>query len=102
MRWKARYTGKGVDSNIRLNNAKTAGSNPPFLFVGDRIRHDFYVSVDVNEDKPSARFYAGVNNAFNSVSPFLPAGTASGGSVNFSGSYDIVGRYFYTGFEVKF
>lgn len=102
LRWKVRYTGKGVDSNIRLNNATTAGSNPPFLHVGDRVRHDFYVSVNVNEDKPSARFYAGVNNAFNSVSPFLPAGTASGGSVNFSGSYDIVGRYFYTGFEVKF
>ena len=102
LRWKARYTGKAVDSNIRLANAEAAGSNPPFLHVGDRVRHDFYASVDVTDNRPGLRLYGGVNNAFNSISPFLPSGTASGGDANISGSYDVVGRYFYAGFEMKF
>ncbi|MFV0644258.1 MAG: TonB-dependent receptor domain-containing protein [Sphingomonadaceae bacterium] len=103
LRWKARYTGPGVDSNIRLANAQAAGSNPPFLHVGSRVRHDFYLSFDIDPDQTGdMRFYAGVNNAFNSISPFLPSGTYSGGSNNYSGSYDIVGRYMYAGFEVKF
>lgn len=102
LRWKARYTGKAVDSNIRLANAQAAGANPPFLHVGDRVRHDFYASIDVTENRPGLRVYGGVNNAFNSVSPFLPSGTASGSDANISGSYDVAGRYFYTGVEVKF
>ena len=104
LRWKARYLGKAVDSNTRLAIAEAAGSNPPFLWVGDRVRHDFYASLDIDgeDDGPGMRVYAGVNNAFNSTSPFLPSGTSSGGSANVSGHYDVVGRYFYTGFEAKF
>lgn len=103
LRWKARYLGKAVDSNIRLANALAAGSNPPFLYVGDRIKHDFYISQDIEDDQgPDLRVYAGVNNAFNSASPFLPSGTTSGGTTNVSGAYDVVGRYFYVGFEAKF
>jgi len=102
LRWKLRYTGKAVDSNLRLAAAEKAGSNPPFLRIGDRIRHDFYASVDVPSAGNDFRAYAGVNNAFNSVSPFLPSGTASGSSQNVSGDYDVIGRYFYLGFEAKF
>lgn len=102
LRWKARYLGKAVDSNVRLANAIAAGSNPPFLHVGDRVKHDFYVSVDVKGMGPGFRIYGGINNAFNSKSPFLPSGTESGGSSNVSGAYDIVGRAFNIGFEAKF
>lgn len=103
LRWKAKYLGDAVDSNIRLAVAQAAGSNPPFLRVGEQVRHDFYVSYDVAEDTgPEMRIYAGVNNAFNSTSPFLPSGTTSGGTANVSGNYDVVGRYFYVGFETKF
>ena len=103
LRWKARYTGPAVDSNIRLANAESVGSNPPFLHVGSRVRHDFYLSFDLDPDQlGEMRFYTGVNNAFNSRSPFLPSGTVQGGSNNFSGYYDIIGRYVYAGFEVKF
>lgn len=102
LRWKARYTGKAVDSNQRLAIAEAAGSNPPFLRVGDRWRHDFYASFDIPSGSRELRFYTGVNNAFNSVSPFLPSGTVSGGSQNQSGQYDVIGRYVYAGFEAKF
>jgi len=102
LRWKARYTGKAVDSNARLAIAEAAGSNPPFLRVGDRWRHDFYASVDVPAGDRDLRLYTGVNNAFNSTSPFLPSGTISGSSQNISGEYDVIGRYFYLGFEAKF
>ena len=102
LRWRAMYTGKGVDSNIRLRDATAAGSNPPFLHIGERIRHDLYASFDVKGKGSDMRFYLGIRNAFNSTSPFLPSGTASGGTGNFSGSYDVTGRYFYTGFEAKF
>ncbi|WP_033074411.1 TonB-dependent receptor [Sphingopyxis sp. MWB1] len=102
LRWKARYTGKAVDSNERLAIAREAGSNPPFLHVGDRWRHDFYASMEVPAGDRELRLYAGVNNAFNSTSPFLPSGTVSGSSQNIAGEYDVIGRYFYTGFEAKF
>lgn len=102
LRWKARYTGKAVDSNERLAIAREAGSNPPFLHVGDRWRHDFFASVEVPAGNRDLRLYAGVNNAFNSISPFLPSGTVSGSSQNIAGEYDVIGRYFYTGFEAKF
>lgn len=102
LRWKAKYTGKAVDSLLRAAVAEAAGSKPPFLYLGDRIRHDFYASFDIEDKGPEMRFYLGVNNAFNSVSPFLPSGTNTGSSTNYSGFYDVTGRYFYTGFEAKF
>lgn len=102
LRWKARYTGDAVDSNQRLAIANAAGSNPPFLRVGDQVRHDFYASVDVPGSRRDMRFYAGINNAFDSKSPFLPTGTVSGSSQNITGDYDEIGRYFYVGFEAKF
>ena len=102
LRWKARYTGKAVDSNDRLAIAEAAGSKPPFLRIGDRWRHDFYASVEVPAGDRNLRLYTGVNNAFNSISPFLPSGTISGSSQNISGDYDVIGRYFYAGFEAKF
>ncbi len=102
--WAGRfvYTGKAVDSNLRLAMAEAAGSNPPFLRIGDRVRHDFYASVDLPSAGNDFLTYAGVNNAFNSVSPYLSSGTASGSSQNLSGDYDVIGRYLYVGFEAKF
>jgi outer membrane receptor protein involved in Fe transport len=102
LRWKIRYTGKAVDSNQRLAVAEAAGSNPPFLHVGDRVRHDFYASLEVPSAGRDFRIYTGVNNVFDSKSPFLPTGTVSGSSQNITGDYDEIGRYFYVGFEAKF
>lgn len=48
------------------------------------------------------RLYTGVNNAFDSKSPFPPTGTVSGSSQNITGDYDEIGRYFYVGSEAKF
>ena len=102
LRWKTRYTGKGVDSNQRLAVAQTAESRPPYLWVGDRWKHDIYASVEMPTDDRELRLYAGVNNLFNSKSPFMPNGTVSGSSTNFTGEYDEMGRYFYVGFEANF
>lgn len=102
LRWKARYIGKAVDSNERLAIAQASGSSPPFLHVGDRVRHDFYASFVIPNYAQRLQLYTGINNAFNSISPFLPSGTVSGSSRNVSGDYDIMGRYFYAGFNAKF
>lgn len=48
------------------------------------------------------RLSLGVNNIFNDVGPFLPAGTDSGGSSNFNGVYDIGGRFLYGQVYVTF
>ncbi len=102
LRWKTRYIGKAVDSNKRLAIAEAAGSNPPFLRVGDRWKHDIYASLDVPAGEEAFRLYAGVNNLFNSKSPFMPSGTVSGSALNTTNEYDDIGRYFYLGFEANF
>lgn len=102
LRWKARYTGKAVDSLERLAIAQAAGSNPPFLHIDASWRHDFYASLEIPSEKGKLRLYAGVNNAFDKISPFLPSGTDSGSSQNISGEYDVIGRYLYIGAELKF
>jgi hypothetical protein len=48
------------------------------------------------------RFYGGVKNLFNSITPFLPSGTESGRLVNENTVYDIAGRRFYVGVTVRF
>src|SRR3546814_4301022 len=75
---------------------------PVFLNVGDGWEHDLFLSFDVDSAGKESRLYGGVNNLFNSVSPFLPSGTESGRLTNQNGVYDIAGRRFYLGATVKF
>src|SRR3546814_2684471 len=46
-----------------------------FLNIGDVWEHDLFLSFDVDSGGRDFRLYGGVNNLFNSISPFLPTGT---------------------------
>ncbi|WP_182911867.1 TonB-dependent receptor [Sphingomonas cavernae] len=102
VRWTTNYTGKALDSRDRRDDAIAAGiTNPLYLYLGDRWRHDAYVSMEPEAIK-GFKLYAGIRNLFNSISPFLPDGTVNGDPLNFSGDYDVAGRSFYAGIEFKF
>jgi outer membrane receptor protein involved in Fe transport len=102
--WRTTYTGRAVDDLDRVAAAKAAGlTDPLFLYIGDRWRHDIYVSIEPEAIRdPRIKVYAGIRNLTNSVGPFLPTGTNSGSFTNYSGQYDVSGRSFYAGVELKF
>src|SRR3546814_20022095 len=62
---------------------------PVFLNIGDVWEHDLFLSFDVDSAGKEFRLYGGVNNLFNSVSPFLPRGTETGRLTNQNGVPDL-------------
>lgn len=108
IRWTTTYYGKINDSNIlrdqyqALLATNPAAEVPIFLNIGDVWEHDLFLSFDVESGGREFRLYGGVNNLFNSTSPFLPTGTEAGRLTNQNGVYDIAGRRFYVGATVKF
>lgn len=104
MSWRTTYTGRAVDSLERVAAARAAGfTDPLFLNIGDRWRHDLYVSIEPEPIRnPRIKIYAGIRNLTDSIGPFLPDGTDSGSFTNYSGQYDVSGRSFYAGVEVRF
>ena len=102
IRWRTRYVGAVVDSNERVRYFEERGvTDPLFLDLPAQWRHDIYASIS-----PPAidglRLYAGVNNIFDKISPFMPSGTDSGGSDNYATSYDRIGRFAYVGASLRF
>src|SRR3546814_11539092 len=75
---------------------------PYYLNIGDVWEHDLFLSFDVDSGDREFRLYGGVNNLFNSISPFLPPGTHPGRLTNQNGVYANAGRRFYIGATVKF
>lgn len=102
LRWRTNYIGKVVDSNDQKLFFQERGiSDPLFLKIGSEITHDLNVSYRfAGGDSTELELFAGVNNIFDNLSPFLPSGTISGGNDNFSGQYDIVGRSVFAGFRL--
>lgn len=108
IRWTTTYYGKINDSNQLRDDYRALLANNPdaevpiFLNIGDVWEHDLFLSFDVDSGGKEFRLYGGVNNLFNSISPFLPTGTEAGRLTNQEGVYDIAGRRFYVGATVKF
>jgi len=108
IRWTTTYYGKINDSNqlrdryLALLETNPDAEVPYFLNIGDVWEHDLFLSFDVDSGGREFRLYGGVNNLFDSTSPFLPSGTESGRLTNQNGVYDIAGRRFYVGATVKF
>lgn len=109
LRWSSTYYGRIKDSNILANRyEELLATNPnaevpQFLNIGDVWEHDLFLSFDIRPDSgPDFRLYGGVNNLFDSISPFLPSGTESGRLTNQNGVYDIAGRRFYVGATMRF
>src|SRR3546814_6219246 len=107
-RWTTTYYGKINDSNsladqyAALLEINPNAEVPIFLNIGDVWEHDLFLSFDLDSGGKEFRLYGGVNNLFNSVSPFLPSGPESGRWTNQNGVYDIAGRRFYVGATVNF
>ena len=108
IRWSTTYYGKINDSNVlrdqylALLATNPDAEVPTYLYIGDVWEHDLFVSFDVDSGGKEFRLYGGVNNLFDSTSPFLPTGTEAGRLTNQNGVYDIAGRRFYIGATVKF
>jgi outer membrane receptor protein involved in Fe transport len=76
---------------------------PSYLNIGDVWEHDVFVSYDFDiRGNLGLRLYAGVNNLFNGITPFLPSGTESGRLTNENTVYEIAGRRFFAGATLRF
>lgn len=109
IRWTTTYYGKIKDSNALRDRYEALletvpdAEEPTYLYIGDVIENDVFLSYDVKVGRGKAfRLYGGVNNLFDRTSPFLPSGTESGRLTNQNGVYDIAGRRFYIGASVEF
>lgn len=108
-RWTTTYYSSIHDSNtlreryLDLLETVPDAEVPYYLNIGDKWEHDIFISYDFDIGAGSdVRLYAGVNNLFNSISPFLPSGTESGRLTNQNSIYDIAGRRFYAGATLRF
>lgn len=107
-RWTTTYYSGINDSNSlrdryrELLDTLPTAEVPFYLNIGDVWEHDVFVSYDFDIGDGGLRLYAGVNNLFDSISPFLPSGTESGRLTNQNGIYDIAGRRFYAGATLRF
>ena len=93
---------------LRVKNPELIHSPRPYLYrvaihVLDERRtshREQHVHYEFGR-KDRFRLFFGVNNIGDNNGPFLPTGTNSGSSRNFSSTYDPVGRFFYTGLNIK-
>jgi len=110
IRWTVQYFSEILDSRERLEAYRELlqtlpnAEFPLFLEIPEVWEHDLFLSFDVpfNDDASEFRFFFGINNVFNEVSPFLPTGTDSGRNANYNSAYDVAGRRFYTGVRLEF
>ena len=79
-----------------------APGDPAYFSIGSQAYHNIYVGYTLRS-RPTIRFYAGVNNLFDDLGPFLPSGLDSGNSRNIVSSLnDLDGREFYLGARFAF
>lgn len=94
--WTTLYQSGGVDDNdvLPTDNA--------YFKVGSQDYHNFYMRYSFR-DNPRFSIYAGVNNVFDDLGPFMPDGLNSGGSQNLTSVLnDLEGREFFGGVRVAF
>lgn len=102
VRWRTAYTGPAVDSNERMVFFENRSiSDPLFLNVGDEWVHSIHAQYQLTST-PAVTLFAGVNNIFDNLGPFLPDGTVSGGTNNFASEYGSIGRFLYFGATFSF
>lgn len=94
--WTTLFKSGGVDD-------KDVGPGDPAYFsIGSQSYHNFYIGYTLRR-RPTVRLYAGVNNVFDDLGPFLPSGLDSGNSRNIVSSLnDLDGREFYLGARLAF
>lgn len=94
--WTTVYRSGGVDDNAVLPGEDA------FFRADAQDYHNFYVGYSFREN-PRLSIYAGVNNVFDKVGPFMPDGLNYGSSQNLTSSLnDLEGREFFGGVRVQF
>lgn len=94
--WTTLFKSGGVDDK------DVAPGDPAYFSIGSQAYHNIYVGYTLRS-RPTIRFYAGVNNLFDDLGPFLPSGLDSGNSRNIVSSLnDLDGREFYLGARFAF
>lgn len=103
IKWSAVYLGPTVDSHQMEAYFKDNGiTDPMFLNVPAYWRHDISFKILPWPHKPDLRFFGTIRNVFNNHGPFLPDGTDSGSSLNYSSVFDVRGRTITLGLETRF
>ncbi|MCJ2182555.1 TonB-dependent receptor [Novosphingobium sp. 1949] len=101
--WTTVYIGKALDSNDAAAAFAAAGiTDPLFLHVPAYWRHDLNFRLTPPLANPNLRIFGTVRNVFNKYGPFLPSGTESGNSYNYSSVYGVTGRVFTLGVQFEF
>ncbi len=92
------YQGGGVD-DIESDPNPTDNR---FFRVGGQDYHRIYAGYDFGPDR-NYRIFAGVNNLFDDLGPFVPTGLDNGSSRNIVTSLnDAAGREFYAGVRLRY
>ncbi len=94
--WTTLFKSGGVDDK------DVAPGDPAYFHIGSQAYHNFYIGYTLR-NRPTVRLYAGVNNVFDDLGPFLPSGLDNGNSRNIVSSLnDLDGREFYVGARFAF
>ncbi|KVX02383.1 TonB-dependent receptor [Shewanella frigidimarina] len=99
--WSTRYWGKVVDSRSGDNfNYTDFDSLTTYNEVDAVFYHDMNLRYNFTNTFEGT---FGVRNVFDKTPPMLPQGTSGSTGINtVSEAYDVTGRYFYAGVNVKF
>ncbi|MBI1686106.1 TonB-dependent receptor plug domain-containing protein [Caulobacter hibisci] len=103
VQWSANYVGEAVDDNdLAAAFAEAGVTNPLYLNVDAFWRHDLSVKFFPDPKNKDLRVFGTVKNVFDNQGPFLPDGTESGSSYNYSAVYGVSGRAYTLGLQVAF
>lgn len=104
--YKLRYVGKQTVDFFETQNEidgrpPTDADRTERVFLPDVFYHNFRLGIEPEGSR--FRFYAGVDNAFDTAPPFGLDGTGATGIIGGGAAiFDNIGRYFYAGAEVNF
>jgi outer membrane receptor protein involved in Fe transport len=99
LRYQARYIGKMTIGTYEAQHSFD-GKPPQNADLTSEVWYPatWYHNVRLGATiSKKYEFYAGVDNLFDTMPPFLVTGTGAGSAI-----YDNVGRFFYAGFKLKF
>lgn len=109
LRYKVEYFSSILDSRARWEQYQEVleevpnAERPLFLRFPAVWEHSIGGSYEFDLGKSELRISAGINNIFDRISPFAPDGAVeTGRRTNFNRNYDVRGRRYYLGAEIRF
>ncbi|MGO1540899.1 MAG: TonB-dependent receptor domain-containing protein [Luteimonas sp.] len=109
LRYSVEYLGSILDSRQRLLDYHEVleeipdAEEPMFLHFPATWEHSFSAAYRFDIGGMDARISAGINNIFDELGPFTPDGAVeTGRRANFNRNYDVRGRRFFVGAQLRF